>query len=212
MGGADLKLHGAMYGMSGDKYGSAIVAGFFKALEVLRPKGIKVLGYMSMVRNALGADAYTTDEVIKSRSGKRIQICNTDAEGRLIMLDPLTKMRELAVNEKNPHLFTLATLTGHVILSNGYYATVIDNGPAHASKFAERMQEIGYEYGQPTEISRLQPEDYTFYDCEGDIAELRNSNTKPSVQTIRGHQLPAAFLIRASRLDEHGTDSSTPIK
>ncbi|KHN80219.1 Putative aminopeptidase W07G4.4, partial [Toxocara canis] len=211
-GGADLKTGGAMFGMSRDKYGSAVVAGFFKALEALRPKGIKAVGYMCMVRNSIGADSYTCDEIIKARSGKRIHIYCTDAEGRITMLDPLTKMREMVLNEKNPHLFTLATLTGHAFLSKGYYASVIDNGPAHEVRFAETIQKYGDEYGQPTEISRLHPEDYAFHEAESECADLRQGNTKPSVQTIRGHQGPAAFLIRASRLDEHGTDSTLPIK
>lgn len=41
-GGADLKTDGNMFGMSRDKYGAAVVAGIFKALEILRPKGVKV--------------------------------------------------------------------------------------------------------------------------------------------------------------------------
>uniref|UniRef100_A0A915CDM5 Cytosol aminopeptidase domain-containing protein n=1 Tax=Parascaris univalens TaxID=6257 RepID=A0A915CDM5_PARUN len=211
-GGADLKTGGAMFGMSRDKYGSAIVAGFFKAIEVLRPKGIKALGCMCMVRNSIGADAYTCDEIIKARSGKRIHIYCTDAEGRITMLDPLTKMCEMAIREKNPHLFTLATLTGHAFLSKGYYASVMDNGPAHQVHTAERIQKCGDEYGQPTEISRLHSEDFAFHEAECECADLRQGNTKPSVNTIRGHQGPAAFLIRASRLDEHGTDSTSPIK
>lgn len=50
---------------------------------------------MCMVRNSIGSNSYTCDEIIRSRSGKRIAICNTDAEGRITMLDPLTKMVEL---------------------------------------------------------------------------------------------------------------------
>lgn len=41
-GGADLKTGGHMFGMCRDKYGSAVVAGFFKALDVFKPKGLKV--------------------------------------------------------------------------------------------------------------------------------------------------------------------------
>lgn len=49
-------------------------------------------------------------------------------------------------------------------------------------------------------------------DAECECADVRQGNTKPSVQTMRGHQSPAAFLIKASRLDEHGRDSKHPIK
>lgn len=63
-GGTDLKTGGAMFGMTHDKYGASNVAGFFKALDALRPKGIKVVAYMSMVRNSIGANSYTCDEII----------------------------------------------------------------------------------------------------------------------------------------------------
>ena len=49
-------------------------------------------------------------------------------------------------------------------------------------------------------------------EAECECADLRQGNTIPSVQTMRGHQVPAAFLIQASRLDEYGTDSKNPIK
>ncbi|ETN77079.1 cytosol aminopeptidase family, catalytic domain protein [Necator americanus] len=235
-GGCDLKTGGNMWGMCRDKYGSAVVAGFFKVLDILKPKHVKALlhfeltittntfceglatpssraiGYMCMVRNSIGAKAYTCDEVIKSRSGKRIHIYNTDAEGRITMLDPLTRAKEEALNEVNPHLMTLATLTGHEVLTYGYYAAIMDNGPAKKSGWARKIQDTGDTYGQPIEISRLQPEDYEFHKAECEQAHIRQGNTKPSTVTLRGHQTPAAFLIMASRLDEHGCDSKHPLK
>ncbi|PIC27307.1 hypothetical protein B9Z55_019610 [Caenorhabditis nigoni] len=211
-GGCDLKTGGHMFGMCRDKYGSAVVGGFFKAIDVLKPKNIKAVGYMCMVRNSIGSRAYTCDEVITSRSGKRIHIYNTDAEGRLTMLDPLTLAKEEALKAKNPHLFTVATLTGHEVLSYGYYAAIMDNGPAKASGWARKVQEVGDEFGQPIEISRLHPEDFAFHLAECEQADLRQGNTKPSVATLRGHQTPAAFLQMASRIDEHGTDSAHPLK
>lgn len=63
-GGLDVKTNGAMMGMSRDKYGSAIVAGFFDALDKMKPKGIKVVGVMCMVRNSIGSHAYSCDEII----------------------------------------------------------------------------------------------------------------------------------------------------
>lgn len=167
---------------------------------------------MCMVRNSIGSHAYTCDEVITSRSGKRIHIYNTDAEGRLTMLDPLTRAKEEALEEINPHIITIATLTGHEVMTYGYYATLMDNGPARKSGWARRIQDIGDLYGQPVEISRLQPEDFVFHKAECEQAHLRQGNTKPSTQTMRGHQSPGAFLIMGSRLDEHGCDSERPLK
>lgn len=74
---------------------------------------------MSMVRNSIGPESYSTDEILTARSGRRIRVLNTDAEGRMAMLDPLCELRELAVNETNPFLFTVATLTGHAAMAVG---------------------------------------------------------------------------------------------
>uniref|UniRef100_A0AC34QVK4 Cytosol aminopeptidase domain-containing protein n=1 Tax=Panagrolaimus sp. JU765 TaxID=591449 RepID=A0AC34QVK4_9BILA len=211
-GGVDLKTGGHMFGMCRDKYGAAIVAGFFEALNILKPKGIKVKAAMCMVRNSIGSNAYTCDEIITSRSKKRIQIMNTDAEGRITMLDPLTKFTEDAPNEINPHIYTIATLTGHEWLCYGYHAAIMDNGPAKIVHHAENLQQSSDLFGQPMEISRLHSEDYDFNNAENDYSDIRQGNTKPSVQTLRGHMGPALFLIRASRLDEHGIDSDKPIK
>jgi hypothetical protein len=49
---------------------------------------------------------------------------NTDAEGRMAMVDPLCEAKEIALNEVNPFLFTVATLTGHVIRAYGEDYTV----------------------------------------------------------------------------------------
>ncbi|KAK0418847.1 hypothetical protein QR680_013805 [Steinernema hermaphroditum] len=211
-GGTDIKTGGHMFGMSRDKYGSAIVGGFFKALDVLKPKKFKAIGYMCMVRNSIGSDAYTCDEVIKCRSGKRIHIYNTDAEGRLTMLDPLTHMREMAVNERNAHLMTIATLTGHEVLTHGFHGACLDNGPAVREKYGYKLQATGDEYGQPVEVDRLKAEDFKFHLAESPSADLRQGNTIPSTQTLRGHHTPAAFLQMASRIDEHGLDSDKPLK
>uniref|UniRef100_A0A915PMJ2 Cytosol aminopeptidase domain-containing protein n=1 Tax=Setaria digitata TaxID=48799 RepID=A0A915PMJ2_9BILA len=210
-GGADLKINGNMFGMCRDKYGAAVVAGIFKTLEILQPKNVKFCGFMCMVRNSIGSNSYTCDEIIRSRSGKRIAICNTDAEGRITMLDPLTKMAEIAKMEKKPRIFTLATLTGHCILTYGHMAAAMDNGPAHLDHTAEAIRDRGDAFGQPVEVSRLHSEDFEFHEAESEAADLRQSNTLPSVRTPRGHQGPAAFLLKGSRLDEHGLDSENPI-
>lgn len=53
-GGADLKTNRAMPGMHRDKCGAAFVAGFFKTLSLLRPKGLKVYGSLCLTRNNIG--------------------------------------------------------------------------------------------------------------------------------------------------------------
>ncbi len=71
-------------------------------------------------------ESYVTDEIITARSGKRIRIGNTDAEGRMAVIDSLCEAREKALNEVNPQLFTIATLTGHVLKCYGPSYSVIE--------------------------------------------------------------------------------------
>jgi Leucyl aminopeptidase len=61
-------------------------------LSILKPRGIKVVGALPLVRNSVGVDSYVADEVIVSRNKLRVRIGNTDAEGRMIMGDALCKV------------------------------------------------------------------------------------------------------------------------
>jgi leucyl aminopeptidase len=212
-GGVDVKINGAMVGMSRDKSGAAAVAGFFKVLDELKPKGLKVVGTMSMVRNSVGSDGYTCDEVLTARSGRRVRVVNTDAEGRMVMLDPLCELREQALNETNPHLFTIATLTGHAVLTIGVgYSLAMNNGPAHKANEARKLREASEILGDMVDVSILRREDYDYHRGLSEYEDLRQSGTGPSVRTERGHQRPAAFIIMGSGLDEHGIDSKRPLK
>ena len=111
--------------MSYDKCGAANVTGFFKVLAELKPKGLKAIGVLAVARNNCGEEGYTADEILTTRAGLRIRVGNTDAEGRMVMADPLCYIKELALKEVNPQLFTMATLTGHVIRAYGTNYTVI---------------------------------------------------------------------------------------
>ncbi|CAF1027139.1 unnamed protein product [Adineta ricciae] len=211
-GGLDIKTGGGMTSMSYDKCGAASVAGFFKVLSELKPKQLKAIGVLAVARNSCGEEGYVTDEILKARAGVRIRVGNTDAEGRLVMADSLCYMKELALKEVNPQLFTIATLTGHAARTYGdNYTAVMDNGPAREKKVAQRLQELGESIGDPFEISTVRREDYEFIDDKSKVADILQCNTRPSNVTSRGHQYPAAFLARASGLDKHGRDSDKPL-
>jgi len=212
-GGADIKAGGIMAGMSRDKCGAAVVAGFFKTLAALKPKGIKVVGAMAMVRNSVGANCYVSDEIITSRSGIRLRVGNTDAEGRMAMVDVLCHMKEKAVKETNPHLMTIATLTGHAVLANGPYTALVDNGPARKAGFSQKMFATGEACGDMFEISSLRRDDYALvHDASKEFVDVLQCNNLASSRTPRGHQLPAAFMHLVSGLDKHQTKSDSPLK
>lgn len=212
-GGADVKAGGVMAGMHRDKCGAATVAGVFGMLEKLKPKGIKVVGRMAMVRNSIGKDCYVADEIITSAAGVRVRIGNTDAEGRMAMTDPLYHTKQQALDEVNPHLFTIATLTGHAVVAVGpEYTCVMDNGPAQDVDMARTLQKIGDGLSNPFEISTIRREDYEFCAGRNEYEDLIQCNNQPSSRTPRGHQFPAAFMISASGLKKHGIDSDRPLK
>ncbi len=91
-GGADIKAGGIMAGMSRDKCGAAFVGGFMKYVNETAPQHTNVIGVMCMVRNSVGEECYVSDEVITARSGARVRVGNTDAEGRMAMADALCQV------------------------------------------------------------------------------------------------------------------------
>ncbi|KAH8347253.1 hypothetical protein KR059_007260 [Drosophila kikkawai] len=214
-GGADIKAGGVMAGMSRDKCGAAAAAGFMHVVNELQPDDVHVVAALCMVRNSVGEECYVADEIITSRAGLHVRIGNTDAEGRMCMTDALCRMKEMAV-EKNlpdPHIFTIATLTGHAFISAGEGQSIaIDNSVAHREDHARRLQAAGQAFGEPFEISVLRPCDFAFNAGKVIGEDLVQANNAPSVRTPRGHQVPAAFMIMASGLDKHGLDSKLPIK
>ncbi|XP_028391016.1 putative aminopeptidase W07G4.4 [Dendronephthya gigantea] len=207
-GGADIKTDGNMPGMNRDKSGAAAVAGFFKTLSILRPAGIRVRGTMAMVRNSVGAEMYVGDEIITAASGVRIRVNNTDAEGRFAMGDCLYHMKQEAIGQVNPHIYTFATLTGHCIRTYGeHYSGIMENGPAKNQNICKAFQAAGDAFAEPCEISTMRREDFD--------ATVSKTEYEDYLQDqrggYRGHQYAGVFLQRASGLDKHGTDSETQL-
>jgi len=212
-GGADIKAGGVMAGMSRDKCGAADVAGFVKVVSLLKPANVKVVGAMAMVRNSVGSNCYVSDEIITSRAGVRIRVGNTDAEGRMAMVDVLAHMKEKALGETNPHLMTIATLTGHACVAVGPYTAVMDNGSAKKEGFALHLQATGDVYGDMFEVSTMRKEDFEFIkDKSGEFVDILQCNNAPSTRTPRGHQFPGAFLQKVSGLTNHQLTSEKPLK
>ncbi|KAJ3334665.1 Cytosol aminopeptidase, catalytic domain [Gonapodya sp. JEL0774] len=175
-GGADIKAGGHMRGMSRDKGGASAVAGFLRTVSLLTPSRVNVTATLGFVRNSVGAECYTGDEIIESRAGKRVLVANTDAEGRFVMADLLAAALETALQLPNPstaRLFTVATLTGHAIRAYGSYPICMDNGPARQVGVGKRLQDEGEKWGQPFEMSRVRRDDfeYTHLDIAGAAEE-----------------------------------------
>lgn len=210
-GGADLKAGGVMAGMSRDKGGAAAVAGFMLTLSRLKVPGVRVIAELGAVRNSIGADSYVSDEIIRSHAGTRVRIGNTDAEGRLVLADLLSHLRERALRESDPRLFSVATLTGHSMRAAGLYSIALDNGPARALGVAQSLSDAGDLLGDPFEVSRLRREDWDFVAPRSRADDVLSCNSAPSTATNRGHQFPMAFLALAAGLSQHGADGARPL-
>ncbi len=213
-GGADLKVGGHMAGMSRDKGGAAAVAGFMRTLAALAPANVKVVAELGVVRNSIGEEAFVPDEIITGHAGKRVRVGNTDAEGRMVLADVLSHLRELALAEPSqtqPELLSVATLTGHAAIALGPYTGYIQNGAAQQAGVASNLVSKGHLWADSGEPSLSRREDYDFIKARSKADDVLSSNNAPSVSTMRGHQFPMAFLAIASGLDQHDQGSDKPL-
>lgn len=115
-GGISIKPSAGMGEMKADMSGAAAVIGLFlSAAKASLP--VELIGFVPAVENMPSGKAIKPGDIIKTASGKSIEVDNTDAEGRLILADAL----ELAADEKPDAIIDLATLTGACVVALGEY-------------------------------------------------------------------------------------------
>ena len=123
-GGYSLKPARFMEDMTYDMAGSATVVGLMKNLALRKAK-VNVVGVVGLVENMVSGNAQRPGDIVKSYSGKTIEVLNTDAEGRLVLADALTFTEK---RFKPKFIVDLATLTGAIIVCLGSeYAGLFSN-------------------------------------------------------------------------------------
>ncbi|MDB0053892.1 leucyl aminopeptidase [Candidatus Pelagibacter sp.] len=123
-GGYSLKPAKFMEDMTYDMAGSATVVGLMINLALRKAK-VNAVGVVGLVENMVSGNAQRPGDIVKSYSGKTIEILNTDAEGRLVLADALTFTEK---KFKPKFIVDLATLTGAIIVSLGSeYAGLFSN-------------------------------------------------------------------------------------
>jgi len=138
-GGISLKPAKFMEDMTYDMAGSAVVVGLMKSLALRKAK-INAVGVVGLVENMPGGNALRPGDILKSYSGKTVEVLNTDAEGRLVLADALTYTEE---KFKPKFIVDLATLTGAIIVSLGSeYAGLFSNNDKLSNQLIESGKHV----------------------------------------------------------------------
>jgi len=114
-GGVSIKPAEGMEKMKYDMGGGAAVLGAIRAIAQLKPS-IPVTAFVPTVENMVGAKAQRPGDIVKSLNGKTVEVLNTDAEGRLILIDAIA----YAKRQGCTHLVDAATLTGAIVVALGH--------------------------------------------------------------------------------------------
>jgi leucyl aminopeptidase len=138
-GGLSLKTSEQMVDMKCDMAGAAaVLAAIVAAAELELP--VNLLGVLPLVENLPGGRAMKLGDVLKTRTGKTIEVLNTDAEGRLILADALA----YAVDQRADHLVDLATLTGACVVALGTeVAGLMGNNEAWTERVLQAARRAG---------------------------------------------------------------------
>ncbi|UCH59832.1 MAG: leucyl aminopeptidase [Anaerolineales bacterium] len=166
-GGYSLKDRTGIVGMKYDKSGGAAVLGIMQAVAALKP-AVPVVGVVAAAENMISAEAYRPNDIIRSLSGKTIEIISTDAEGRLVLADALT----YAHTHYQPRaLIDLATLTGGIVvaLGNVRAGLMINNDDLAEELFA--AGELKHE-----RLWRMPLDEDYFELIKGDDSDIKNSS------------------------------------
>ena len=185
-GGISLKPAKFMEDMTYDMAGSAVVVGLMKSLALRKAK-VNVIGVVGLVENMPGGNAQRPGDIVKSYSGKTIEVLNTDAEGRLVLADALTFTEE---KFKPQLIIDLATLTGAIIVSLGSeYAGLFSNN--------DKLSKQIYDAGQKVEEKVWRLPLHKNYDklIDSKNADMQNINYVGGAGSTTAAQFLQRFIL-----------------
>ncbi|MEV0229154.1 leucyl aminopeptidase [Nonomuraea sp. NPDC050786] len=167
-GGLSLKPAAAMDWMKSDMGGAGAVLGAMIGIARLGLP-VNAVGYLCLAENLPSGTAQRPSDVIHSYSGKTVEVLDTDAEGRLVLMDGIAR----AAEDQPDLIVDVATLTGAQIVALGWRtAGVMANDDAVRELVVEAAQAAGEgAWGMPlpeelrrgldspvADIANLQPE------------------------------------------------------
>jgi len=167
-GGISIKSNKGMWMMKADMSGAAAVMGAVMGLAKSHTP-VNVVAVAALAENMPGASAQRPGDVVRTMSGKTIEIMSTDAEGRLVLADAVWYVQE---RYKPRLLIDVATLTGSVGRALGdEYAGFF----THDDLVSDQLLKAGLHAGE--EVWRLPLHPNHFKQIESVIADVKNGDT-----------------------------------
>ncbi len=164
-GGISIKPAGGMEDMKFDMAGGAAVIGLMAALAGRKAK-VDAVGLVGMVENMPSGTAQRPGDVVKTMSGKTVEVINTDAEGRLVLADVMSYCQD---RFQPSAMVDLATLTGAIIVALGHeHAGLFSND----DELAARIVAAGKNTGEA--CWRMPLGDAYDKQIKSDIADMKN--------------------------------------
>jgi probable aminopeptidase NPEPL1 len=127
-----------------------------------------ITAVLCLAENSVGPESTRPDDILTMRSGKTVEVNNTDAEGRLVLADGLAWLCE---GDRPDELFDLATLTG---------AALVATGKVHAALYCsdealeQRVLAVGRAVGEPCHALPYAPELFR-KEFRSPVADMKNS-------------------------------------
>jgi len=140
-GGISIKPSNGMEEMIFDMGGSAVVVGSLMN-AALNNSTKSIVGIIGLVENMPDGKAQRPGDIVKSLSGKTIEVLNTDAEGRLVLADLITYIQK---NYKPKQIIDFATLTGAIMIALGTHRAGLFSNNDNLSKQLEIAGELSEE-------------------------------------------------------------------
>ncbi|HAK87733.1 MAG TPA: leucyl aminopeptidase [Nitrospiraceae bacterium] len=179
-GGISLKPADGMEKMKYDMSGGAAVLAVIKAASELNLP-VNIVGLLPATENLPGGSASKPGDIVKSITGKTIEIINTDAEGRLVLADAIG----YAIKYYKPEaVIDIATLTGACSIALGSEAAAMMGNNEGLMEKLEKAAEETYERVWPMPLY----EEYKEY-IKSDVADIKNSGGRNGSLVTAGYFL-----------------------
>jgi leucyl aminopeptidase len=204
-GGISIKPSKNMEEMKYDMCGAAAVLGALRAIS-LTGLPIRALAVMPLVENMPSGKAIRPGDIVRSYSGKYVEIINTDAEGRLILADAISYVEK---NYRPDYIVDMATLTGAVVVALGNIAAGVMTPSRRLLNLLQEAADISGE-----KIWELPLWDEYQEMMKSRIADIPNISGKSGAGTITAAIFLKAFVENTewAHLDIAGTAYGMPEK